>query len=343
MTEQINKELATLRDNLKDIDSARLTYKEIGTKAEKIIAKSTNLIGNHREILDKLNTASNDLKLERGNLVNIFNQNLTTGIANITKEYKVKTKELTTDFNDTVEELRKTHKVINHKVGVALKEWSQQILDENKALSGEIEKNYKKSSDVILEEIKKYYTEAFDTSNTEIGKNIKKAEELYDKIGETEKKISISIAEHLKAHEDILTKFENTVNEYITKYGSLVDATNELTTEIKGVNFPQRLDKLDSTVSGINIGLQNLQSKVIQFDEKFSDVNKEIEKSTEKITKETENAGKLVLGEIQKVDDKTENLNNNLTAGFKQNTNLLYGIGIIQLIVIIVMIVLHFI
>jgi len=263
MVEQINKELATLRDNLKDIDSARLTYKEVGKKATSILAESNLLIGKHDKVVQELHDTATKFQKEREDIIATF------------------------------------EKSVNVKLEAA------------------------------------------------------------------EKKLNTSVTEHLKNHEDILTKFENTVNEYITKYGSLVDATNELTTEIKGVNFPQRLDKLDSTVSGINIGLQNLQSKVIQFDEKFSDVNKEIkesansineqaknnsnrvlgeiEKSTEKITKETENTGKLVLGEIQKVDDKTENLNNNLTTGFKQNTNLLYGIGIIQLIVIIVMIVLHFI
>jgi len=241
MVEQINKELATLRDNLKDIDSARLTYKEVGKKATSILAESNLLIGKHDKIVQELRDTATKFQKEREDIIATF------------------------------------EKSVNVKLEAA------------------------------------------------------------------EKKLNTSVTEHLKNHEDILTKFENTVNQHITKYGSLVDATNELTTEIKGVNFPQRLDKLDSTVSGINIGLQNLQSKVIQFDEKFSDVNKEIEKSTEKITKETENTGKLVLGEIQKVDDKTENLNNSLTTGFKQNTNLLYGIGIIQLIVIIIMVVLHFI
>lgn len=63
------------------------------------------------------------------------------------------------------------------------------------------------------------------------------------------------------------------INEQLDFYNSFVSKVEQLTTIIGNVDFPNRLDKLDNTVSAINIGIQNNQAKL---DELNSSVRKEL-------------------------------------------------------------------
>ena len=58
-------------------------------------------------------------------------------------------------------------------------------------------------------------------------------------------------------------------------------------TEIENVDFPTRLDKMDSTVSGINIGIQNMQAELRAFEERIEKrFSQELSKLTETVSNE---------------------------------------------------------
>ncbi|RIV73094.1 hypothetical protein [Flagellimonas aequoris] len=76
------------------------------------------------------------------------------------------------------------------------------------------------------------------------------------------------------------------INEQLDFYNSFVSKVEQLTTIIGSVDFPNRLDKLDNTVSAINIGIQNNQAKL---DELNNSVRKELGETVSKINQGFEN------------------------------------------------------
>ncbi len=70
------------------------------------------------------------------------------------------------------------------------------------------------------------------------------------------------------------------INEQLDFYNSFVNKVEQLTVIIGNVDFPNRLDKLDNTVSAINIGIQNNQAKL---DELNSSLRNELNKTVSSI------------------------------------------------------------
>jgi len=80
------------------------------------------------------------------------------------------------------------------------------------------------------------------------------------------------------------SKIAKDINKLLDSVAGSIESSEELREQIKRyyeniekINFPERLDKLDSTVSGINIGIQNVQSKLQDVDRsiahKFDEVS----------------------------------------------------------------------
>jgi len=65
--------------------------------------------------------------------------------------------------------------------------------------------------------------------------------------------------------------FENQIREFLSGYEVLVSAVSNLIDKIDKVDFPSRLDKLDSTVSSINQGLQNTQMRIGDLERNLKD------------------------------------------------------------------------
>ncbi len=103
------------------------------------------------------------------------------------------------------------------------------------------------------------------------------------------------------------------INEQLDFYKSFVSKVEQLTTIIGNVDFPNRLDKLDNTVSAINIGIQNNQAKL---DELNSSVRKELSETVSKVNQGFE---KL------ESDLKTKNRNTMIAVGF----GILISLGIL--------------
>ena len=62
---------------------------------------------------------------------------------------------------------------------------------------------------------------------------------------------------------DNIVNLLNRLNEYVDKIVGLNNQIESFYNRVEKINFPERLDKVDATVAGINIGLQNLQTVLL--------------------------------------------------------------------------------
>lgn len=74
---------------------------------------------------------------------------------------------------------------------------------------------------------------------------------------------------------DLLVKsnsaIEKQIKNLLSEYSGLGDATAALIRKIGSIDFPTRLDKLDATVSSINQGLQNTQTRIGDLERNIKD------------------------------------------------------------------------
>jgi len=98
--------------------------------------------------------------------------------------------------------------------------------------------------------------------------NSKSIEEFGDENKKTLTRIN-SLAETISEYQDKLSELKSTISDYYKK--------------IDSINFPERLDKLDKSISAINLGIQNLQTRL-------GDIERQIMSKIERIEKHQKNA-----------------------------------------------------
>lgn len=104
----------------------------------------------------------------------------------------------------------------------------------------------------------------------EYGAHLQKIEELLVVTNKDhQKEVSKTIGESVKKMDEatssfgeIQAEFDKTVKLFIDKYKRLADSATYLVKTIEGIDFPNRLEKIDTTVSSINQGLQNVQQRL---------------------------------------------------------------------------------
>jgi chromosome segregation ATPase len=74
----------------------------------------------------------------------------------------------------------------------------------------------------------------------------------------------------------------NRLNAHVDKIAGLNNQIESFHNRVEKINFPERLDKVDATVSGINIGLQNLQTVLLGISTGTQELRKELIASIEK-------------------------------------------------------------
>jgi hypothetical protein len=93
----------------------------------------------------------------------------------------------------------------------------------------------------------------------------------------------------LDNYEEIVLHHAKIVDELLKNYRQLAIETEKLIKYLNSVNFPARLDKLDTTVSSINQGLQNTQTRIGDLERNVKDdilsKNKELTSRIEKFQK----------------------------------------------------------
>lgn len=88
--------------------------------------------------------------------------------------------------------------------------------------------------------------------------NDKYQKQLTKEIQDSTKKVTDAAEQLSKSN----TTFEKQIKTFLMDYEELAQAATKLIEKIDGVDFPTRLDKLDVSVSAINQGLQNTQTKL---------------------------------------------------------------------------------
>lgn len=141
---------------------------------------------------------------------------------------------------------------------------------------------------------------------------LKKIPELLTELKSVEEKHRKDLQKDLKEKIDaiekqlqsLLTELKDKakqVSQVIDETKKLEKAINDYIVELRKINFPERLDKIDNQISSINIGVGNLQTSIQRSQEKiekgfdetnqnlrngFSSVNDNIKHSQEKVMAE---------------------------------------------------------
>lgn len=134
---------------------------------------------------------------------------------------------------------------------------------------------------------------------------------LKERIGEIERQIEASVKE--------LDRGVKQLGQLTIEVARLEKNISKYFEDIKKINFPERLDKIDNQISSINIGIQNLQGDVRRLQDKielvfsetkqivnhgFSKTNEKIAEGITAISDEIEKSGETVVISINNQIDK---------------------------------------
>lgn len=127
--------------------------------------------------------------------------------------------------------------------------------------------------------------------------------------------------ELIKVHEDRIDALEKQLESLLTEFkekskqlNQLIDETKKLEKiifdyyfEIKKINFPERLDKIDNQISSINIGVGNLQTAIQNTLTKVDGVQSSVNSLSHLIDKKFSDLQNYILiqNEILKKETKT--------------------------------------
>jgi len=101
-------------------------------------------------------------------------------------------------------------------------------------------------------------------------------------------------------YEDVWKNHNKNVEDLIAEYKELSSKTGELVKYLNSVNFPARLDKIDSTIASISTSIQNLSGQLIDVKRDITDkMVDQIAKINEKIDKyEAANKTRFIITSI---------------------------------------------
>lgn len=127
--------------------------------------------------------------------------------------------------------------------------------------------------------------------------NEKHQNQLTKEIQESTKKINDATELLSKSN----STFEKQIKNLLSEYSGLGNATAALIKKIESVDFPIRFDKLDATVSSINQGLQNTQTRIGDLERNIKDDLQAKTKDVILKVESTENNLKQQIASLEKV------------------------------------------
>ncbi len=179
---------------------------------------------------------------------------------------------------------------------------------------------------------------AVSTIHNEYSKHLQAIEKLLvDSNKDHHKQISKDIQDSTNKLNDLGEKItksfksvEKEVKDLLDEYKFLSSETEKLVNKIDKVDFPTRLDKLDSTVSSINQGLQNTQQRLGDIERNIKDDLTAKQKELSARIEYAENATKLRIDnsdkEFIKMFEKVFKENNRLKILFFVSIGLSVGL-----------------
>lgn len=255
--------------------------------------------------LDRLNSASQQI-----NEVKEISQNITSNMLALQKKYQEHLKKLKEDHRKSDE----NHNAILEKHLENNKEAHEKLIADTDAKIAEInsvfKNNFSKSEKFQAEQkgaIDKHLQNLKDNhkqngiQHKELLDNYLEANKSeYSKVilktGEKISEINDAFESNIRKSEEIQKAQSKSINEHLKIYADFVKDVQALTQTIKQVDFPNRLDKLDNTVSAINLGIQNTQTAIANTERNIAKkMDEQIEKTQNqyKLTDKTNNIIKL--------------------------------------------------
>jgi hypothetical protein len=127
-----------------------------------------------------------------------------------------------------------------------------------KTITDNLEKDISKHTSLIDSSVKKYNSTTLEIQDT-----------LSENIGNHNKELVNSLTEFDAKVKSFITSFKNTEEEIkaniekeFTPYQDLAKETNRLVEYLRNVDFPARLDKIDTAIGGAQQSLNNLPDKI---------------------------------------------------------------------------------
>jgi chromosome segregation ATPase len=160
-------------------------------------------------------------------------------------------------------------------------------------------------------------------SSSDILKNINNI--FYD-FKQLEEKHHYELLELHKEKIEALEKhFQSLLNDFIENASQLTKIFEDLKklekvisdyfSDIKKINFPERLDKIDNQISAINIGLGNIQTSIQQFQSKIDNVEKNI---IEKLKENAERQSRSQTTFLEKLFQHVSAIENTVKSSIKK-------------------------
>jgi len=133
-----------------------------------------------------------------------------------------------------------------------------------------------------------------------IEKSLAEANEKHQKlltkeIQDSTKKINEATELHSKSN----SSFDKQIKGFLSAYESLASSTVKLIEKIDKVDFPVRLDKLDATVSSVNQGLQNTQTRIGDLERNVKD---DVQARTQALDLKIENTDKSLTQRLNAME-----------------------------------------
>ncbi len=119
------------------------------------------------------------------------------------------------------------------------------------------------------------------TETSDINRNLLELEEELKKVKSANELVAQSRAAAEKTLEEAGKLNQSTKQ--------LVENVNSLTGTIEKIDFPSRLDKMDSTISGINSGMQNIINRLETVERRFDESILQVKDDIQKFADEFDN------------------------------------------------------
>jgi len=187
---------------------------------------------------------------------------------------------------------------------------------------------------------------------------LKKIPDLLDELKLGEEKHRNDLKEHLKEkiHEierqlqllliELIDKAKQ-LNQVIDETNKLEKSISEYFYEIKKINFPDRLDKIDNQISSINIGLGNLQTSIQRSQEKiengFDETNQNLKSGFYSTKESIKHSQEKVISDLaSQTNAKTSEIisqlteQNNLLRKEVKTNRIIQLIGLILILILVI-------
>lgn len=233
---QIHQELQTLKSELEKLETVRHNF-ESAKQVTTSIVQQLSLQG------EKLNN-------HIGQVIPIYD------------------KHLQENLRQTQDKLVVTQRNIQEEVNKVVFQWQTVADDYHKGLSNHLQILQKKLEDsqkiteAKTNETTKKWKEAADIYNVSLAEHLKKLQGDFELSG---RNIQKNVSDATIPISDLNQRIVILLDALYATHGHIQKLTKnneELVSEIRKIDFPSRLDKIDNTVSAINLGLQNVQLRV---------------------------------------------------------------------------------